>query len=281
MDNTDTLNLATGNTGSILTSTVTTVGPFDKIKSLFSNKRNIVIGLTVIAVFVYFAYKQKYLDRILKNKLFSKMKGVGDECDDNHVSNNKQTVLDIDNDYYILDETKTPTKINLKEMVALHKHVLEQHQHQNQHNMQQQNQQLYSVAQQQMQQQMHQPQMHQPQMHQPQMQQQMHQPQMQQQMHQPQMHTPEMHQHNHQEMQQHNHQEMQQNYQETQQHNHQETQQHNHQEMQHTKKQRHRKLKHPKHVDTEESSSEDKLTSNDLEELKHQLADLQRQNNSI
>ena len=213
-----------------------------KISNLLSNKKNIIIIVIIIAGCIFTAYKMNYLNFVFKKKNKNNEKIESNNLDTNEKSEpNNLNILDLDKDYYINDENNIPLKINLKEMITFHKYFIEQQMQQ--HMQQHMQQQMQPHMQQQMQQQM-----------QPQMQQQM-QPQMQpqqiQQIQQSQMiQQPQM-----QQMKQ-----MQQS------------------------QQKKNKLKHSKKIEvssSEENLSEQQLSNNDLEYLKHEIAELEKQNNNI
>ena len=88
----------------------------EKVKTFLSNKRNLGIISVVIIGCLYFAYKKNLLNFIIK-KGHENIKKTEE-------TNNK--FLDIDKDYNILDENNNPIKINLKEMIVLHNHYLDQ-----------------------------------------------------------------------------------------------------------------------------------------------------------
>jgi len=81
------------------------------IKSFFSNKRNIIITIVILTGFTYFLYRQKIFDKFMKKK------------DPEETNEDDKNIIDINKDYYIKDE-KGLTKINLKEMLELHKFYL-------------------------------------------------------------------------------------------------------------------------------------------------------------
>ena len=126
----------------------------EKVKTFLSNKRNLGIISVIIIGCLYFAYKKNLLNFIIKK---------GQETEKIEEANDN--LLDIDKYYNILDENNNPTKINLKEMILLHKHYLEQEritlENHQKHIQQQQMMQQQMMKQQMMQQQMQQQQMQQ------------------------------------------------------------------------------------------------------------------------
>jgi hypothetical protein len=111
---------------------------------LYDKKTIAIIGVVLIGG-LFVAYKMKYLDFLFKKKDKTVIK--------EELTEEKQNlnIIDLEKDYYINDENNVPLKINLKEMISLHKHYMEQQMIQQQQMMQQQ------MIQQQMQQQFKQP----------------------------------------------------------------------------------------------------------------------------
>ena len=200
-----------------------------KITGFFSDYKNIAIIAVVLIVCLFVAYKMKYLD-FLFNK---KQKKDKEEEKENDNTNDDLNVLNLEKDYYIPDENNTPMKINLKEMITLHKHYLEQ-----------------QLQQQQLQQQ----QLQQQQLHQQQLQQQ-------------QLHQQQLHQQHQEQLMKRQQEQLMMKQQE--------------EKMMQQKK----KIKHPKNKkiesSSEEYSSEQQLSTNDLEHLKNELAELEKENNNI
>jgi hypothetical protein len=86
------------------------------INSIFTNKYYTIIIIVVVVIITYFLYKQKIFDRFLKNK---------NELN-KEIKDDTKNYIDLDKDYYILDIDNNPIKLNLKEMIVLHKQFLEQ-----------------------------------------------------------------------------------------------------------------------------------------------------------
>jgi hypothetical protein len=191
------------------------------VTGFFSNKKNIAIIIVIVTSCIFTAYKMKYLDFLFKKEKKNKEEKI--ESFEKTNENSNLNILDLEKDYHINDENNAPMKINLKEMIALHKHYIEQKM-------------IY-----QQQQMMQQPMMQQPMMQQPMMQQQQR-PMMQQQPQSTLKQQPPQ------------------------------------------KQQKIKKLKHSKKIEiisSEESVSEEQLSTNDLEDLKQELAELEKQNNNI
>ena len=102
----------------------------DEIKNLCLNYKNIIIFIVIIIGIIYLAYKYKYLDFIFnkKQKKNKKNKDEDEEEEDNDENNAEKNTLDLEKNYYINDENNNLMKINLKEMISLHKYYLEQSQ---------------------------------------------------------------------------------------------------------------------------------------------------------
>jgi hypothetical protein len=98
---------------------------YDKIKIILSNKMYLGIIVAVIVFGLYYMHKNKLL--------FFKTTENNESGDSSKPPNvvpdsNKPMVLDLDKEYHILDDNEHLAKINLKEMMTLHKHLIEQQQ---------------------------------------------------------------------------------------------------------------------------------------------------------
>jgi hypothetical protein len=180
---------------------ITPANKLSTVKTFLSNKRNVAIISVLIIGFLYYAYRNKWLDKLI----LSKTKEIKDDDD---------TILDITKDYYILDSNDTKIKINLKEMINLHNFYLQQQQEKQQYEEQQQ---LYQLQQQQLQLQLQQQQL---------------------------------------------------------------------QKQQLQKQKQKKKIKHPEpepelEESSEQNTTDEDLTNNELESLRRELAELEKQNNNI
>jgi FtsZ-interacting cell division protein ZipA len=95
-------------------------GIVSNIKTFLSNKRNLAIISIVVIGLLYFAYKKKYF------KFLSKKKEETTET--NKTDTNEDNMLDVNKEYNIIDENNAPMKINIKEMMAFHKQIIQEHQ---------------------------------------------------------------------------------------------------------------------------------------------------------
>ena len=98
----------------------TNKGIVNNFKAFLSNKRNLAIVSIVVIGFLYFAYKKKYLNFLSKKK--------EDNKEDNKEDKKENNMLDITKEHTILDENNAPMKINIKEMMAFHKQLIQEHQ---------------------------------------------------------------------------------------------------------------------------------------------------------
>jgi cell division protein FtsN len=112
------------------------------MNSILSNKYYVMVAVVSVVVVTFYLYRQKMFDRFLKKKDEPKTE-----------STDSKNYINLDKDYYILDSDNSPVKLNLKEMIELHKHYMEQQQMQQQMQQQQMQQQQMQQMQQQMQQQ--------------------------------------------------------------------------------------------------------------------------------
>ena len=132
----------------ITITTPTNTGMINNVKTLLSNKRNLAIVSIVAIGLLYFAYKKKYLPFLSKKK---------EESETEKTETKEDNLLDINKEYNILDENNSPMKINIKEMMAFHKQIIQENQQAQQQiqQMQQQMQQKMQEMQQHMQMKQH------------------------------------------------------------------------------------------------------------------------------
>uniref|UniRef100_A0A6C0DAG2 Uncharacterized protein n=1 Tax=viral metagenome TaxID=1070528 RepID=A0A6C0DAG2_9ZZZZ len=97
----------------------TNTGIVSNIKTFLSNKRNLAIISIVVVGLLYFAHKKNYF------KFLSKKKNT---TETNKPDTNEDNMLDVNKEYNIIDENNAPMKINIKEMMAFHKQIIQEHQ---------------------------------------------------------------------------------------------------------------------------------------------------------
>ena len=117
-------------------------GFFSNFNSYLSGTNLYILISVVVLLVAYYLYSTNYFSKKNKTEILS-------EKED-------QPILELEKDYYILDENKESFKLNLKEMIILHKQLLREAELQQQLQQQQLHHQQHH--QQQMQQQQHQPQ---------------------------------------------------------------------------------------------------------------------------
>lgn len=134
-------------------------GYFDMIKNYISGTNLYIIIAVIILTIVFYLYRNNYFNKTKEIKenisdinieTKEDKELVVDEFDnisnnlvekdsyefnvtqtEKNINENKnpdltQNILDLNNDYHILDENNEPFRINLKEMIQLHKYLLEQ-----------------------------------------------------------------------------------------------------------------------------------------------------------
>lgn len=94
----------------------------NNIKAILSNKMYLGIIVFIVVFGLYYMYSNKIL--FFSNKNSTPPSSSEPTLPDD----NKPILLDFNKEYHILDENNNPAKINIKEMMILHKHLMEQQQ---------------------------------------------------------------------------------------------------------------------------------------------------------
>ena len=217
----------------------------NKILTFFKNKQTVGIIFIIIAAVIFYLYKNNKLNFLKKNK--DNKKNTVDE---------DTSVLNLDNEYYIYDNGNK-VKLNLKELIDNYNTLLLQEQQQQEQQQQLQQQPLHQ------QQQLQQQQLQQQQLQQQQLQQQQLQQLQQQQLQQQQLQQQLHHQQFQPEIQQHQF----------------EQQLQPKPQLKNYKKNKLPKIIHP--TESIEEDSENISSTNDIEELKNQLVELEKHNKTI